>query len=187
MSHGADANANQTATANPEPAKEAPPAFGPDDGITTRQGRAVEALLREGSITRAAAAVGVHERTLRRWGKEPAFRAAVLRGRREAFGQAIGLTQRYAPMAVATLVKVMNDPASAASAKVTAAALLLRFAREGVMLDDLAERVERLEEGAAARCRTVQSREVRSEDLEVDVEPADSPEGDADDDGSDEP
>jgi hypothetical protein len=178
------ADANQPVT---EPAKEAPPAFGPDDGITTRQGRAVEALLREGSITRAAAAVGVNERTLRRWGKEPAFRAAVLRGRREAFGQAIGLTQRYAPVAVATLVKVMNDPASAASAKVTAAALLLRFAREGVELDDLAERIERLEEAAAARCRTVQSREVPPEGGDEELDDEGPTEDSTDDEGSDEP
>ena len=120
------------------------------DGLTTPQARAVEALLREPTLARAAAAAGVNERTLRRWLSEPAFRSAVLAARRDAFGQAIGLTQRYAPVAVATLVKVMNDAAATASAKVAAAAVLLKFGREGMELDDLAERLDALERAAKA-------------------------------------
>ena len=117
-------------------------------GLTSRQQQAVEALLREPTLTRAAALAGVHERTLRRWLAAAAFRAAVLRARREAFAQAVGLTQRYAPVAVATLVKVMNDATASASARVAAAAVLLQFGREGIELDDLAERVEALERAA---------------------------------------
>ena len=94
-------------------------------------------------------AAGVNERTLRRWTRAPVFRSAWLRARRESFGQAIGLTQRYAPVAVATLVKVMNDTGAAASAKVTAAAVLLKFGREGIELEDLAERVDALERGSS--------------------------------------
>jgi hypothetical protein len=138
----------------------APPAFGPEDGLKGRRGRGIDALLREPTQARAAVVAGVSERTLRRWGREPAFRAALLRARRDAFGQAVGLTQRYAPVAVACLVKVMNDPSAGASAKVAAAAVLLRFGREGVELDDLGERVERLEERAAAPARAIVSRTV---------------------------
>lgn len=54
-------------------------------------------------------------------------------------------------MAVATLVKVMNDNAAPPSSKVTAAAVLLKFGREGIELDDLAERVETLEREAGAK------------------------------------
>jgi hypothetical protein len=39
----------------------------------------------------------------------------------------------------------MNDTSSTASAKVTAAGVLLKFGREGIELDDLADRVEALE------------------------------------------
>ena len=120
------------------------------EGLTPRQQQAVEALLQDPTLTRAAALAGVTERTLRRWLDLAAFRAAVLRSRREAFGRAIGLTQRYAPVAVATLVKVMNDAASPPSSKVTAAAVLLRFGREGIELDDLAERVDALERAGSA-------------------------------------
>jgi hypothetical protein len=118
---------------------------GPLNGLTPRQDGAVATLLQEPTIGRAAAAAGVGERTLRRWLAEPVFKAAVLTARREAFGQAIGLTQKYAPVAVAALVKVMQDQTVPPAAKVTAAAMLLRFGREGIELDDLAERVEAME------------------------------------------
>lgn len=157
----------------------APPAYGPEDGLKGRRGRGVEALLREPTQARAAVLAGVSERTLRRWCREPAFRAALLRARRDAFGQAVGLTQRYAPVAVACLVKVMQDPSAGASAKVAAAAVLLRFGRDGVELDDLGERVERLEERAAAPARAVVSRTV--EPAAEDAADADE----ADDDGDD--
>ena len=119
------------------------------DGLTTPQSKALEALLAEPTMTRAATVAGVSERTLRRWLQTPAFRTAVLAARREAFGQAIGLTQRYAPVAVATLVKVMQDASGGPSAKVSAAATMLKFGREGIELDDLAARVEALEQAAA--------------------------------------
>ncbi|HZL49543.1 MAG TPA: hypothetical protein VFC37_01200 [Terracidiphilus sp.] len=76
------------------------------------------------------------------------FKRAYHAARREAFGHAIGLTQRYAPVAVNTLVKVMSDPQTPAGVKVAAAAVLLRFGRDGIELDDLAQRLEVLEAAA---------------------------------------
>jgi hypothetical protein len=51
-------------------------------------------------------------------------------------------------VAVATLVKVMNDNGTPPASKVSAAATLLRFGREALEMDDLAERVEALERAA---------------------------------------
>ena len=121
----------------------------PTAGLNSRQAKALEALLQEPTFARAAAVAGIGERTLRRWMATTAFRNAVYRARREAFGQAIWLTQRNAPVAVDTLVKVMNDESAPPSAKVSAAGLLLKFGREALELDDLAERVEMLERSAA--------------------------------------
>ena len=121
----------------------------PTDGLTPRQAKALEALLQEPTLQRAAAVAGCGERTLRRWMTEAAFRDAVDRARREAFGQAIWLTQRYAAVAVATLVKVMQDNVAPPSSKVSAAGLLLKFGREALELDDIAERVETLERWAS--------------------------------------
>ena len=120
----------------------------PHDGLTPTHERAIIALLHEQTIGRAASAVGVSERTLYRWLDKPDFGRAYRKARREAFGQAIALTQRYAPLAVNTLAQVMMDQGAPHHAKVAAATTLLRFGREGIELDDLAARVETLEQTA---------------------------------------
>jgi hypothetical protein len=54
---------------------------------------------------------------------------------------------------VNTLAKMMNDPQTPAATKTTAAMGLLRFGRDGIELDDLAQRVEALEGVAEAQDR----------------------------------
>ena len=129
----------------------APDAIDPIDGLTAPQAKALAALLQEPTVLRAAEVAGVGERTLRRWLTEPPFRDAVFRARREAFGQAIWLTQRYAAVAVATLVKIMNDANAPPPSRVSASATMLRFGREAMELDDLAERVEAIERSLKAK------------------------------------
>jgi hypothetical protein len=121
--------------------------------LTRSQETAILALLTEPSIAAAAEKAQVSERTLHRWLKEePHFVAEYRRARREAFTQAIGLTQRSATAAVGTLLRVMHDTKATWSSRVTAASHVLRFAREAIELDDLAVRVESLEQ-TAAECR----------------------------------
>ncbi len=120
-------------------------------GLTGQQERAIIALLNEQTIGRAAAAAEVGQRTLYRWLKDAAFSRAYREARRDAFGQAIALTQRYAPLAVNTLAQVMMDDGAPSSSKVAAATTILRFGREGIELDDLAARVEALESAAPQR------------------------------------
>ncbi len=119
--------------------------------VTAKQERAVVALLNEQTVARAASAARVGERTLYRWLREPAFSRAYRQARRDAFGQAIALTQRYAPLAVNTLAQVMMDAHAPSSSKVAAATTILRFGREGIELDDLGARVEALEQAAPQR------------------------------------
>ncbi len=116
--------------------------------LTPVQERAIIALLNEQTLSKAAAAAEVGQRTLYRWLRKPEFSRAYRQARREAFGQAIALTQRYAPLAVNTLAQGMMDTAAPASSKVAAATGLLRFGREGIELDDLAARVDALEQAA---------------------------------------
>ena len=61
----------------------------PLSGLSPRQDRALQALLQEPTIGRAAMAAGVGELTLYRWMQDPTFRTALLAARREAFGQGI--------------------------------------------------------------------------------------------------
>ena len=117
-------------------------------GLTPKQDQAIIALLNEPTIAKAATALGVSERTLHRWLEDETFHRAFRKARREAFAQAIAVTQRYTPMAVHTLAKVMTDTSVQASARVSAATNLLRFGREALELDDLAARIEALEQEA---------------------------------------
>lgn len=113
--------------------------------LTAKQEKAVVCLLNEPTVTKAAAAAGVGERTLYRWLDEPAFAAAYRKARRQAFGQSIALTQRYSPMAVQVLARIANDLSAPMSARVSAAQALLRHGRDAIELDDLAARIEELE------------------------------------------
>ncbi len=119
--------------------------------LTVKQERAIVALLSEQTLSRAAEVAEVGQRTLFRWLRQPAFSRAYRQSRREAFGQAIALTQRYAPLAVNTLAQVMMDTDAPSSSKVAAATTILRFGREGIELDDLGARVEALEQAAPQR------------------------------------
>jgi hypothetical protein len=128
------------------------------DGLTPQQERAILALLSEHSVPKAARAAGVKERTIYRWLSDRDFGNAYRRCRREAFGQAVALTQRYAPLAVNTLARVMSDTTAPPGSRVSAANAIMRFGREGIELDDLAARVESIEStisvnGVSWRCK----------------------------------
>ena len=142
----------EVAALPPEPGdheEEAPEDLGPHpDGISKKQEAAIVALLNEPTIPKAAASANVASRTLYRWMRDPTFARAYRKSRREAFGQATAMTQKYAVVAVSTLVRLMTDTISPAHVRVTAAVALLRFGHDGIELDDLAGRVEQLEQAA---------------------------------------
>ncbi len=115
------------------------------DNLTPKQEEGLTALLNHPTVRDAAKAVGVDERTLHRWLDEPAFARAYRKARRQAFSQAISITQRYAPLAVQTLAKISNDQSAPHAARVSASTALLKFSRESIELDDVVERVEALE------------------------------------------
>ena len=124
------------------------------DGLTPRQEQAIVALMSEHNVAKAAQTAKVGITTIYRWFNDASFMTAYRKARRDAFSQAIGLTQRYAALAVNTLAQVMTDPKAAAHAKVTAAATILKFGRDGIELDDLAARVETLEQSVEQQNRT---------------------------------
>ena len=133
---------------NTTPSDEPTPPEHVFDALSPKQERAVLALLQEPTIAKAAKAAEVGERTIHRWLSDSVFGKAYRKARREAFGHAIALTQHYAPLAVNTLATIMADASTPAHARVTAASTLLKFGREGIELDDLAVRIEALEEAA---------------------------------------
>ncbi len=118
------------------------------DGLSPKQEETILALLHEPSVSKAAAAVGAGERTVYRWMEEPQFRDAYHRARREGFRQSVGLVLKYVPLAVQTLAQIMVDTTAPHTARVMAASYLLRYGRDSMEMDDLAARMQALENAA---------------------------------------
>ena len=84
------------------------------------------------------------------------FARAFRKARREAFSQAIAACQKYTPLAVHALAKIVTDGSVQASARVSAASALLKFGRESIELDDLARsRIETLERTEHRKTREI--------------------------------
>jgi hypothetical protein len=110
---------------------------------------AIAALLRTRTIRRAAAAIDVDERTLRRWLQDPSFVKAYRAARAAVVENALADLQRTARKAVACLRR--NLTCGRASDEIRAALGVLGHAVKGVELIDLQERVEALEAKAKRR------------------------------------
>lgn len=123
--------------------------------VTEKQEKAIIALLNEPTIGRAAIAAGCGERTLHRWLRDPTFTRAYCQARRQAFSVAVSLSQKYAPMAVQTLARIMNNEAAPYATRVAAAATILRHGRDAIELEDIAARVDALEQAQDAPSKRV--------------------------------
>ena len=110
--------------------------------------QAIAALLTQRSIDEAARAVDIATRTLWRWLQVPEFKAAYLRARREAVGQATARLQQGSGAAASTLLKIMLDQNAPAASRVRAADCVLTHAAKAIELDDIEARVSALERAA---------------------------------------
>jgi transposase-like protein len=106
---------------------------------------AIASLLTHRNVEEAARAIGVDAKTLFRWMKLPEFQVAYREARRDAFGQSIARLQQATSAAVTTLLKVMVDPSSPASAKVRAADSVLDHAAKAIEIEDWEARIAALE------------------------------------------
>ncbi len=116
------------------------------DELTPLQQKAILALVSQPTIGRASQETGIAERTIYNWMKQPAFQRGYREARRNSFSQAIGLCQRATPVAINVLAKIMSDGSAPFNSRVAAAIAVLKFGRESLEIDDLAARVEALEE-----------------------------------------
>ena len=120
------------------------------DILTPQQQKACLALLTEPTISAAAQAAGVGERTLYRWLDDPTFATAYRAARRQAVSQAIARLQQLSSGAVAVLAQVAADKNARASSRVAAATKILEVAIKAVELEDLEARISVLEEAQHA-------------------------------------
>jgi hypothetical protein len=114
-----------------------------------KQERALAALLTSPTIAAAAEAIGVTEKTLRGWMRDPTFDEAYRAARRQAVDHAVTLLQRLCRKAVGTLARAMGS--SNPNVQVRAATVVLEMAMRGVELGDLAAEVEALKQQQGAR------------------------------------
>ena len=118
------------------------------DGLTPKQHKALAALLSEPTVKAAAAKVGIGERTLHTWLREPAFDAAYTAARHDAVGRAVGRLQHATGLAVDALVEVLDIRTPArAGVRVAAAKVILDYALRFRELDELENRIAALENG----------------------------------------
>ena len=122
---------------------------GHGEKLSRNQERAISALLVHPTMTQAADAAGIGEVTLWRWLRIPTFKQQYRLARREAVSQAVGQLQAACSVAVVALTDISQDVKCPASARVSAARTVLEMALKGVELEDLAVRVEELEQQAA--------------------------------------
>ncbi len=119
------------------------------DSLNPQQHQAVLALLEYPTVKEAASSVGIHKATLYKWLGQPGFGRAYREARREAVTRATARLQQLTGEAAEVLREVMNDKAQQGAARVGAARLVLDYAARMTEAEDLAVRVEALEEGAS--------------------------------------
>ena len=118
-----------------------------DHDLRPRETRVVAALLTERTLAGAAQAAGVGEKTIRRWLKRPDFASALRDAQAEAVGDALGRLRAVTGEAVQTL-RDLAVSANSESVRLGAARSILDFALRATELDDLAERIQLLEQAA---------------------------------------
>jgi hypothetical protein len=108
--------------------------------------RAIAALLSHGTLGQAAVASDISESTLRRWLKEPHFQAAYGQAKRQLLEGTINRLRSIGDDAVDGLSEVVKDKNSPAGARVSAGRAILEIMLKAVEAQDLADRLDKLEE-----------------------------------------
>jgi hypothetical protein len=109
--------------------------------------KAINALLSSNTLEGAAKKAGISKRTLLRWMEEPEFRAVYRKAKGDVLRTATAILTRDSGKAALTLTKIFTGkPTENQSSRVSAAKATLRLALDSFVLEDLEERVRRLEE-----------------------------------------
>jgi transposase-like protein len=111
---------------------------------------AIAALLAQPSVAEAARLIGVKPQTLSRWMKIPEFDAAYRAAQRAVLGRAVARLQQASGAAVTTLLKVMFDTNAPKAARLAAADVVLRHAKDANEIGDIQSRVSALAQNTEA-------------------------------------
>ena len=117
-----------------------------EQSLSRKQEAALAALLSQPTIPLAAAQAGVGLRTLTRWlAEDETFKGEYRALQREIVNNAVYQLVKASNNAVNTLISVMNEAEAPASARVSAAKVVLEMAYRGIEMEDLSARIEALE------------------------------------------
>lgn len=115
------------------------------DELNTRQLKFLEALLIETTFEGAYKRAGIAKATAQKYRDLPVFKEAYRNAKRKAMEQVTTSLQQASIEAVEVLKSVMNDEEAPPSSRIQAARTVLDNAYKGIELDDLAERIEKVE------------------------------------------
>lgn len=112
--------------------------------LTIKQLRAIHAILQTTSIKKAAEKSGSSKASIHRWLNQPAFKAELDRRRLELFNEGLNLLKLSTKKAALRLLEFLNGKDQSASR--WAAREILNFAIRAAEIQDLEQRLERLED-----------------------------------------
>ena len=113
--------------------------------ITAKARQFIVALSTSSTTQEAIDATGVNPHTAYRWLKDPDFTHELREARRQVLFHSTSRLTSATERAVDTLLGVMDDDGASASAKVSAARAVLDAAYNAAQVDDVIERIEKLE------------------------------------------
>lgn len=114
-------------------------------GLSPKHRKAAELLVAGHSVRETAAALGVSDRTIRRWAKRPEIVQILQELQEEAWGATVRKLRSLGERAVTTLGEVMRDRQAPPMARVGAARATLELITKLAEVEDLRRRLERLE------------------------------------------
>lgn len=114
--------------------------------ITLKQEKALTALLTCPTARAAAKAVGIDERTLRRYWQDPEFLAEYRKRCASMLEQATDRAKQTLPPAVERLALIVSDDSAPAQQQIAAARAVLEYGLRLIEANDFEQRLRALEE-----------------------------------------
>jgi polyhydroxyalkanoate synthesis regulator phasin len=121
----------------------------PDDAFDTRELALIEGIASGQTIREASTVAGVPYTTARRWRRRPEIQAAIRERAREAVEAGTLSLGQGASTAAKTLRQIASGEATAEGPRVTACRAILEIGLRVLEVDELTDRVERLEQQLA--------------------------------------
>ena len=112
--------------------------------LNTKQLRAIQALLQETSIKKAAKKAGCSRDSIRRWMQISSFKTELDRRRLELFNEGLNLLKLSTKKAALKLLELLNSKDKTQSR--WASKEILNFAIRAAEIQDIEQRLERLED-----------------------------------------